>query len=140
MGFLGSATYAFLPELVRKYKAQFPGVKLTLQELTPLQQETAFDKGEIDIGFTRTLSAEQSQTFSSRCLYRDPMMESIGHPASVSRFDRRERCLDKGESRSPSAQLTSFLPHWHHIVTKTFDRTAFGSTLLRVCLRLVDVR
>ena len=36
IGFLGSATYAFLPELLRNYKAQYPGVKLTLQELTPL--------------------------------------------------------------------------------------------------------
>jgi DNA-binding transcriptional LysR family regulator len=74
IGFLGSATYAFLPELVRKYKAQIPGVKLMLQELTPLQQELAFDKGEIEIGFTRTLSAEQNRAFSSRCLYRDPLM------------------------------------------------------------------
>src|SRR5260370_27082662 len=74
IGFLGSATYAFLPELVRKFKAQYPGVKLTLQELTPVQQEAAFDKGQIDIGFTRTLTAEQSKIFASRCLYRDPMM------------------------------------------------------------------
>lgn len=65
IGFLGSATYAFLPELVRKYKAQFAGVELTLQELTPLQQEVAFDRGEIEIGFTRTLSAEQHRVFSS---------------------------------------------------------------------------
>ena len=57
IGFLGSATYAFLPELVRTFKAQYPGVKLTLQELTPLQQEAAFDKGQIDIGFTRPLTA-----------------------------------------------------------------------------------
>ena len=83
IGFLGSGTYAFLPELVRKYKAQFPGVKLTLQELTPLQQEIAFDKGEIDIGFTRTLTAEQSQTFSSRCLYRDPMMAVLPHSRRI---------------------------------------------------------
>jgi DNA-binding transcriptional LysR family regulator len=34
IGFLGSATSAFLPELVRKFKATYPGVKLTLQELT----------------------------------------------------------------------------------------------------------
>lgn len=83
IGFLGSATYAFLPELVRKYKAQFPGVKLALQELTPLQQEIAFDKGEIDIGFTRTLSTEQSQTFSSRCLYRDPMMAVLPYSRRI---------------------------------------------------------
>jgi DNA-binding transcriptional LysR family regulator len=74
IGFLGSATSAFLPELVRKFKATYPGVKLTLQELSPVQQEVAFDKGLIDIGFTRTLTTEQSKTFSSRVLYSDPMM------------------------------------------------------------------
>jgi DNA-binding transcriptional LysR family regulator len=60
IGFLGSATSAFLPELVRKFKVKYPGVKLTLQELTPVQQDPAFEKGEIDIGFTRTLTAEQN--------------------------------------------------------------------------------
>ena len=74
IGFLGSATSAFLPELVRRFKAIYPGVKLTLQELTPVQQDAAFDKGLIDLGFTRTLTSEQSRTFSSRVLYGDPMM------------------------------------------------------------------
>jgi DNA-binding transcriptional LysR family regulator len=92
IGFLGSATYAFLPELVRKFKAQYPGVKLTLQELTPLQQEAAFDKGQIDIGFTRTLTAEQSKIFASRCLYRDPMMAVL--PRSRQVKTKRVRIAD----------------------------------------------
>jgi DNA-binding transcriptional LysR family regulator len=83
IGFLGSATYAFLPELVRTFKAQYPGVKLMLRELAPLEQEVAFDKGLIDIGFTRTLTAEQSKTFSSRCLYRDPMMAVLPRSRQV---------------------------------------------------------
>jgi DNA-binding transcriptional LysR family regulator len=74
IGFIGSATSAFLPGLVRKFKATCPGVKLTLQELGPVQQDAAFDEGLIDIGFTRTLTSEQNTTFSSRVLYRDPMM------------------------------------------------------------------
>lgn len=74
IGFLGSATYSFLPQLVRTFKAQYPGVKLTLQELSPVQQELAFDKGLIDIGFTRALTAERSKTLFSRSLYRDPLM------------------------------------------------------------------
>src|ERR1700745_1193149 len=61
IGFLVSATYAFLPARIRDYKARYRGVKLTLQELTPLQQEVAFENGSIDVGFTRTLSAEQSK-------------------------------------------------------------------------------
>ena len=74
IGFLGSATYVFLPELVRRFKSQHPDIHLTLQELTPLQQEDAFDKGQIDIGLTRALTTEQSKMFSSRHLYYDPMM------------------------------------------------------------------
>jgi DNA-binding transcriptional LysR family regulator len=80
IGFLGSATYAFLPELVRTFKAQYPGVKLSLRELSPLQQELAFDNGLIDVGFTRTLKAERGRTLSSRHLYDDPLMAVL--PAS----------------------------------------------------------
>ena len=92
IGFLGSATSAFLPELVRKFKVTYPGVKLTLQELTPVQQDAAFEKGEIDIGFTRTLTSEQSRTFSSRVLYRDPMMAVL--PRSKRLKSKRVRVAD----------------------------------------------
>lgn len=92
IGFLGSATFAFLPELVCTFRAQYPGVKLTLQELTPLQQEAAFDNGLIDIGFTRTLTPEQSKTFSSRHLYDDPMMAVL--PASRQVKTKRVRISD----------------------------------------------
>src|ERR1700741_1165573 len=92
IGFLGSATSAFLPELVRKFKATYPGVKLTLQELTPVHQDAAFEKGEIDIGFTRTLTAEQSRTFASRVLYRDPLLAVL--PRSRPVKTKRVRIAD----------------------------------------------
>ena len=92
IGFLGSATSAFLPELVRKFKAKYPGVRLTLQELTPVQQDAAFEKGEIDIGFTRALTAEQSRTLSSRVLYSDPLMAVL--PRSRPVKSKRVRIAD----------------------------------------------
>jgi DNA-binding transcriptional LysR family regulator len=97
IGFLGSATYAFLPELVRKFKVLFPGVTLTLLELTPLPQELAFNKGEIDLGFTRTLAPEQSKTLSSRCLYRDRMMAVL--PRSRRVAGKRVRVADLANER-----------------------------------------
>ena len=80
IGFIGSATYAFLPALVRSDKAQYPGVKVRLHELTPLEQETALDQGSIDIAFTRTLAAEKDSTLSSRCLYPESLLAVL--PAS----------------------------------------------------------
>ena len=97
IGFIGSATSAFLPELVRKFKGTYPGVKLSLHELSPVQQDAAFEKGEIDIGFTRTLTAEQSRTFSSRVLFRDPLLAML--PSSRRVKGKRVRIADlAGES------------------------------------------
>ena len=97
IGFLGSATYVFLPELLRAFKAQHPGIKLALQELTPLQQEVAFDKGQIDIGFTRALTTEQSKMFSSRHLYYDPMVAVL--PVSKTVKTKRLRISDLARER-----------------------------------------
>jgi len=83
IGFLRSATYAFLPALIRDYKARYRGVKLTLQELTPSQQEVAFEKGSIDIGFTRKLSVEQSKTLASQVLYGDPLLAVLPRSRQV---------------------------------------------------------
>jgi DNA-binding transcriptional LysR family regulator len=97
IGFLGSATFVFLPELVRSYKAQYPGVQLTLHELSPLPQEDALDKGSIDIAFTRTPTAERSKTLSSRSLYRDPMLAVL--PASRKITTKRVRIADLANER-----------------------------------------
>jgi DNA-binding transcriptional LysR family regulator len=97
IGFSSSATFAFLPELVRSYKAQYPGVKLTLQELTHQGQEEGLEKGLIDIGFTRTLTAERSQILSSRTLYHDPMLAVM--PVSRKVTTKRVRIADLATER-----------------------------------------
>ncbi len=45
----------FLPDLIKRYRMAFPNVALKMLELTPDQQLVAFERGEIDIGFTRPL-------------------------------------------------------------------------------------
>jgi DNA-binding transcriptional LysR family regulator len=47
IGFMGFATYSFLPDLLRKYKSRHPGVALRLEENVPSGQDLAFDREEI---------------------------------------------------------------------------------------------
>ena len=77
IGFLGSATASFLPELIRLYRQRYPGVKLTLDELTPKQQEDAFARGDLDVGFTRPLSREQTSLFDVRSIYKEPLIVAM---------------------------------------------------------------
>lgn len=61
LGFLGSATAPFLPELVREYRRRFPAVRLTLQEMSPAQQAAAFAERRIDLALGRKLGATGSE-------------------------------------------------------------------------------
>ncbi len=74
IGFIGHSTYLFLPALLRKYKALYPGVVLRLEENEPRGQDEAFDRGEIDIGFTRTLPSDRQPSFSTKVILREPLL------------------------------------------------------------------
>ena len=54
IGFIGSATLSFLPDLIRRYKLEYPNVKLALHDLYPVELDQACDRGEIDIAITRS--------------------------------------------------------------------------------------
>jgi DNA-binding transcriptional LysR family regulator len=87
IGFLGSATSSFLPGLIRLYRQRYPGVKLELDELTPVQQDEAFSRGALDIGFTRPLSNEQAVTLEARTLYKEPLLVAMpDHTAPKARI------------------------------------------------------
>ena len=53
IGFIGSATLSFLPDLIRRYKLEYPNVKLALHDLYPVELDQAWDRGEIDLAITR---------------------------------------------------------------------------------------
>ena len=74
IGFIGSATLSFLPDLIRRYKLEYPNVKLALHDLYPVELDRACDRGEIDVAITRTLSLERSKNRQSRILLRDPLV------------------------------------------------------------------
>jgi DNA-binding transcriptional LysR family regulator len=68
--------------LVREYHRRFPDVELTLLELTNIQQLEAFDRGELDIGFSRPLPAERRREFHEELVYTDYLYLALpsGHP------------------------------------------------------------
>lgn len=72
IGFIGSATLSFLPDLIRRYKLEYPNVKLVLHDLYPVELDQAWDRGEIDIAITRSL--EHSKNLQSKILLRDPLV------------------------------------------------------------------
>lgn len=46
IGFVGSATYEFLPPIVREYRKKFPSVKIELREISSSRQQEEPTKGQ----------------------------------------------------------------------------------------------
>ena len=95
IGFIGSATLSFLPDLIRRYKLEYPNVKLVLHDLYPVELGQAWDRGEIDIAITRSL--EHSKNLQSRILLRDPLVAVL--PRSRKVKSKKIRLADLANER-----------------------------------------
>jgi DNA-binding transcriptional LysR family regulator len=95
IGFIGSATLSFLPDLIRRYKLVYPNVKLVLHDLYPVELDQAWDRGEIDIAITRSL--EHSKNLKSRILLRDPLVAVL--PRSRKLKSKKIRLADLANER-----------------------------------------
>ena len=79
IGFVGSILYGPLPNMVRRFHATFPDLKVEMLELSSIQQVSALKEGQIDVGFGR-LHVEDSAV-QREVLLEEPLVAAlpIGH-------------------------------------------------------------
>jgi DNA-binding transcriptional LysR family regulator len=68
IGSVGQIASGFLPEVLKAFRDEFPGVEVSFVEMTPVEQLAALAKGEIHIGFAYGRGADQVPGISSLLL------------------------------------------------------------------------
>jgi DNA-binding transcriptional LysR family regulator len=126
IGFQGFSSSPFLPDLIRKYKARHPGVALRLVEDVPNGQNIAFDRGEIDIGFSRPPSADRISSFQSRLVFREPLVAAL--PKSRKVKTKRVRISDLAGERFVTFRRTSS-PEVFDIIVRVCNDNGFSPHL-----------
>jgi DNA-binding transcriptional LysR family regulator len=83
IGFVGSATYTVLPEILRVFRSQFPAVELRLHELTTQEQIQALHHKQIDIGIVRSAISEPG--LRAECILQESLVLALPetHPFSA---------------------------------------------------------
>lgn len=71
IGFVGSATYEILPEVLRAFRSAAPSVHLTLSEMTVQAQLDALTEKRIDVGLLRIPAKTEGIIF--RAVSREPL-------------------------------------------------------------------
>jgi DNA-binding transcriptional LysR family regulator len=83
VGFVGSAMYSFVPELLHTFREQSPDIALRLQELGTSDQLRQLEDGRLDVGFMRAPRAHPDLTFET--LLREPVVAALPdlHPLAA---------------------------------------------------------
>jgi DNA-binding transcriptional LysR family regulator len=75
IGFVGSATYTVLPEILKVFREQFAAVELRLHELTTTQQIQALYDKQIDVGIVRSAIIEPG--LSVECILQESLVLAL---------------------------------------------------------------
>ena len=83
IGFVDTAMYTVLPEILKVFRAQFPAVELRLHELTTAQQIQALHHKQVDIGIVRSAISEPG--LSVECFLPESLVLALpqNHPFSA---------------------------------------------------------
>ncbi len=86
IGFVSSAAYNVLPSLLQRFRAQFPGIDLTLRELTTNVQVQRLQENRLDIGFVRPPLA--APDLAQEEILREPLVVALAEKHPLARRKR----------------------------------------------------
>ena len=75
IGFVGSATYTLLPEVLGAFRTHYPDVEMLLHEMPSGEQMQALRDGLIDVGFVRP--SAQGAPLVLETIFREPLAAAL---------------------------------------------------------------
>lgn len=86
IGFVGTATYAFLPAVLSAFRARYPEVELVLRELVSARQAQALRERRIHVGLARPAIEEEG--IVSAAIVREPLVAALPEAHRLAGRDR----------------------------------------------------
>ncbi len=77
IGFIGSANYSVLPQVVREFRRRFQNVELSLTEMSTSDQLEALLDGTIHVGFLRPPRGVTEKGLTVEAVFREPLMVAL---------------------------------------------------------------
>lgn len=118
IGFAANAAHEALPAIVRRYRAEYPRVRLTLHELASGEQVEALRERRLDVGFLS--QALPKDEFQSKPVLRDRLLVALpaGHPLAAQEVVRIAQLREQPWLVFPR----EYSPAVFDMLTSAFDR------------------
>jgi len=117
IGFIGAASYSFLPRFLVMVARQYPAITINLKELTAAQQLNALEFGEIDLGIVRPVIGLNQKEFESALVMREEL--SVVLPLQ-NPLAQRQRLYLEDLGNEPFIMYHPDAPYLHGLLTDAF--------------------
>lgn len=141
LGFVGSATYALLPQLLPVFRNRYPGIELELRESTNLELLALLEQEKLDVGLVRYPTAAAS-SLVFQVVERDVFHAVLpkGHPLAALRQVTlkalaKEPLIDYASTQVPGLHAMVMLAFQHAGLS---PRVVQEATQVQTVLSLVE--
>ncbi|HEY7119759.1 MAG TPA: LysR family transcriptional regulator [Tepidisphaeraceae bacterium] len=89
VGFVGSATYGVLPQILRLFRRRFPDVELVLYEMGSTAQQRAVAEGRLNLGLVRIPrdKAGRDESLAEQVVQREPLAVALPRGHALAKVD-----------------------------------------------------
>lgn len=115
IGFTSATPFiAFFPNMINTYRKRFPGVTITLHEMSSMQQLAAIQERNLDLGFVRPPELVIPKSVMLTRLRKDPLLLFMPtrHPLSKKNVIDLRKCSDEAFVMYPKNAGTGIYPQF----------------------------
>ena len=140
IGFFAAPTMLFLPNLIRRFRMQYPDVTVRMFEMTPDKQLAALERGEISVAFTRPLPLGHPD-LATQMLFQERLLAVMAETHSLA-SRRRVRLSDLAGERFVLLDRAVAISLYDHIIAACSSAgfspvVAGGADLMATVLTMV---
>lgn len=118
VGFIGSATYRFIPKLAEKLKEELPNIQVNFFEMNSVEQQEALLFGRLDLGIIRP--GPQEEGLESMCIEKGDLALAVArnHPLAA----RRQLVTLKQLDGQPFIMYSKVGRYFLGVLTRLFEQ------------------
>ncbi len=118
VGFIGSATYRFIPKLAEKLKEELPNIQVNFFEMNSVEQQEALLFGRLDLGIIRPGPREEG--LESMCIEKGDLALAVArnHPLAA----RRQIVTLKQLDGQPFIMYSKVGRYFLGVLTRLFEQ------------------
>jgi len=137
LGFIGSAGYGFMPELISHFRRQYPQVRLRVVEMTTKDQLEQLKGRGLDLGLLRTPLPQEAALIETRLYKHDRLMVAL--PRTHSLAGQRRIALRQLAGESFVAFSREKVPAAHAQLISACNEAGFYPDIEQECSQVGGV-